>query len=107
MTSGNAAILPEILRRIVDAYRPVQVYLFGSEARGDAGDDSDIDLPVILPDDAPDSLSTSRIAAEVLWGLERGADVVVFRQREFAARRGVVSSLPWAIRREGKLLHGG
>ena len=41
MTSGNAAILPEILRRVVDAYRPVQVYLFGSEARGDADADSD------------------------------------------------------------------
>ena len=105
MTSGNAAILPEILRRIVDAYRPAQVYLFGSEARGDAG--SDIDLAVIVRDDAPEHQSTPRMAAEALWGLERGADVVVFRESEFAARRRVVSSLPWTIRREGKLLYGG
>ena len=107
VTSGNAAILPEILRRIVDAYRPAQVYLFGSEARGDAGSDSDIDLAVIVRDDAPEHQSTPRMAAEALWGLERGADVVVFRESEFAARRGVVSSLPWTIRREGKLLYGG
>ena len=76
MTSGNAAILPEILRRIVDAYRPAQVYLFGSEARGDAGSDSDIDLAVIVRDDAPERQSTPRMAAEALWGLERGADIV-------------------------------
>jgi predicted nucleotidyltransferase len=107
VTSGNAAVLPEILRRIVDAYRPARVYLFGSEARVDAGNDSDIDLAVIVRDDAPERQSTPRMAAEALWGLERGADVVVFRESDFAARRGVVSSLPWTIRREGKLLYGG
>jgi len=66
VTSGNAAILPEILRRIVDAYRSAQVYLFGSEARGDAGSGSDIDLAVIVRDDAPERQSTPRMAAEAL-----------------------------------------
>ena len=107
MTSGNAAVLPEILRRIVDAYRPVRVYLFGSEARGEGGDDSDIDLAVIVGDSADQRQSTPRTAAEALWGLERGADVVVFRESEFAARSGVVASLPWTIVREGRLIHGG
>lgn len=104
MTSGNAAILPEILRRIVEAHRPLRVYLFGSEARGDAGVDSDLDLAVIVADTADDQRTSSRTAAEALWGLERGADVVVFRESEFAARRTVVSSLPWTIEREGRLL---
>ena len=106
MTSGNAAVLPEIVRRIVDAYRPVRVYLFGSEARGDAGEDSDLDLAVIVRDDAPEHEAAPSIAAGALWGLERGADVVVFRERDFSARRGVVASLPWTIEREGKLLYG-
>ena len=78
MTSGNATVLDEVLRRIVDAYAPSQVYLFGSEARGDAGADSDIDLAVVVPDGAEPSRRSSRLAAEALWGLERGADVVVF-----------------------------
>ncbi len=107
MTSGNAAILPEVLRRIVDAYRPIGIYLFGSEARGDAGEDSDLDLAVIVPDDATARQASPRTAAEALWGLERGADVVVFRKSEFAARSGVVALLPWTIRREGRLLYGG
>ncbi len=107
MTSGNAAVLPEILRRIVDAYRPVRVYLFGSEARGEGGDDSDIDLAVVVGDSADQRQSAPRTAAEVLRGLERGADVVVFRESEFAARSGVVASLPWTIVREGRLIHGG
>jgi hypothetical protein len=31
---------------------------------------------------------------------------VVFKESEFAARRGVVASLPWTIQREGRLLYG-
>jgi predicted nucleotidyltransferase len=106
VTDGNAAVLPEILRRLVDAYRPVRVYLFGSEARGDAGDDSDLDLAVIVRDDASASQTAPTAAAEALWGLDRGADVVVFRESDFAARRVVVASLPWTIEREGRLLYG-
>ena len=106
VTSGNAVILPEILRRVVDTYCPIRVYLFGSEARGDASTDSDIDLAVIVRDDAGLEQSSPRAAAEALWGLERGADVVVFKESEFAARRGVVASLPWTIQREGRLLYG-
>jgi predicted nucleotidyltransferase len=105
VTEGNAAILPEILRRLVAAYGPTQVYLFGSEARGDAGADSDLDLAVIVRDSADNSLQSPRVAAEVLWGLERGADVVVFTESDFAARRSVVASLPWTIEQEGRLLH--
>ena len=33
--------LDEVLRRLVDAYRPETIYLFGSYARGDVGPDSD------------------------------------------------------------------
>jgi hypothetical protein len=43
---------------------------------------------------------------EAFWGLDRGADVVVFRESEFTARCSVVTSLPWTIRREGRLLYG-
>ena len=107
MTPGNSPFLPEILRRLVAAYAPSRVYLFGSEARGEAGADSDIDIAVVVPDAADDGRRQSRRAAEVLWGLERGADVVVFTEREFDQLRGVVASLPWTIEHEGKLLHGG
>ena len=46
-------LLAEIVRRLVEAYQPERIYLFGSKARGDAGADSDYDLMVVVPDDAP------------------------------------------------------
>ena len=47
--------IDEITRRLVEFYNPVRIYLFGSEARGDAGPDSDLDFLVVVPDDAPEN----------------------------------------------------
>ncbi len=47
------SVLAEIVRRLVDAYQPRRVYLFGSKARGDEGPDSDYDLLIVVADDAP------------------------------------------------------
>ena len=51
--SADDSVLAEIARRLVEAYRPERIYLFGSVARGEAGPDSDYDIMVIVPDDAP------------------------------------------------------
>jgi predicted nucleotidyltransferase len=48
-------ILIDIVHRLVDAYRPERIYLFGSRARGEAGPDSDYDILVVIPDDAPEN----------------------------------------------------
>jgi predicted nucleotidyltransferase len=38
--STDDAVLQEIVRRLVEVYRPLRIYLFGSVARGEAGPDS-------------------------------------------------------------------
>ncbi len=40
-------ILIDIVRRLVEAYHPEHIYLFGSRARGEAGPDSDYDILVM------------------------------------------------------------
>jgi len=66
-TASDTA-LSEVVRRLVEAYRPERIYLFGSVARGDAGPDSDYDIMVVVPDDAPPELRRSRAAYVALWG---------------------------------------
>jgi HEPN domain-containing protein len=41
--------LPVIKRRIVRRFRPERIVLFGSQVRGDARRDSDVDLLIVLP----------------------------------------------------------
>ncbi len=68
--------LAEVVRRLVDAYQPACIYLFGSLARGEAGPDSDYDLLIVVPDDAPAERRRSRLAYEALLGTGVAADVL-------------------------------
>ncbi|HLI26807.1 MAG TPA: nucleotidyltransferase domain-containing protein [Chloroflexota bacterium] len=98
-------VLRAIVARLVAAYQPERIYLFGSRARGDATADSDYDLLVVVPDDAPPERQQARLAHEVLWGVHAAADVVVWTRAAFERRAHVTSSLPAVVLREGKLLH--
>jgi hypothetical protein len=104
---AHDANLAEIVRRLADAYHPLAIYLFGSKARGDAGPDSDYDLLLVVPDDAPAERRRSRLAYETLWrfGTTGAVDALVCTQSYFDARRHLKASLPGTVLREGKLLY--
>jgi predicted nucleotidyltransferase len=97
--------LDEALRRLVAAYEPERIYLFGSMARGDAGPDSDFDLMVVVADDASEERRRSCLAYEALRGTGIAADVLVCTRSYFDERLHLRASLPATIVREGKLLH--
>jgi predicted nucleotidyltransferase len=97
--------LAEIVRRLVEAYRPERIYLFGSVARGETGPDSDYDLLVVVPDEAPPERKGSKLAYQALCGTGTAADVLVCTRSYFEARRHLRASLPGTVLREGKLLH--
>ena len=99
------SVLAEIIRRLVEAYKPLRIYLFGSKARGDEGPDSDYDLMVVVPDDAAPERKRSRLAYERLWGTGTAADVLVWTEEDFHSRRDLKASLPATILREGKLVY--
>ena len=97
--------LAEIVRRLIEAFQPERIYLFGSRARSEAVSQSDYDLMVIVSDDAPPERKRSRRAYEVLRGTGVAADVLVWTEERFRKRLGVAASLPATIAREGKLLY--
>jgi excisionase family DNA binding protein len=104
-TAKRDAVLEEIVRRLVAAYEPERVYLFGSAARGEAGPNSDFDVLLVVPDDASQDRLRSRRAYEALWGLGAATDVLVMSRSAFEARAGVPTSLPATVLEEGVLVH--
>jgi predicted nucleotidyltransferase len=94
-----------IVGRLIAAFHPEKVYLFGSHARGEAGPDSDYDLMLIMPDDAPSQLLDPRTACQVLGGTGIAADVLLWRRSSFERRRHLRASLPATIEAEGKILY--
>src|ERR1700733_1796747 len=95
-------VIEEMTRRLVEYYRPVRVYLFGSEARGEAGPDSDLDFLVVVPDGTPEEILRSGEISSRLSGLGMPKDVIPWRQSDFDGRAAHVrASLPATVLREG------
>lgn len=105
LTADEVRSLACIVERLVEAYQPERIYLFGSKARGDHGEDSDFDLMVVVPDEAPEDRKQSRLAYERLWGTGTAADVLVWTRERFESRTRLRASLPGTILREGRLLY--
>lgn len=90
---------------IVGALRPRRVILYGSRARGDARDDSDIDLLVEI--DSGESLEESRAIVQRLKPRDWGGDTDILVVSAEAMDRGSddVGSVIYDVVREGKTLY--
>ncbi len=98
--------IAQITRRLVEYYSPVRIYLFGSEARGDAGPDSDLDFCVVVHDDLSPQKLNSPTVYSFVSGTGYAKDIVRLRQSDFNARAAnVAASLPATVVREGKVLY--
>jgi predicted nucleotidyltransferase len=98
-------ILAELVRRLRNAFQPERIYLFGSQARGESGPDSDYDLLIVVPDEATPEQKRSRLAYQALRGTRTAADVLVWTRQAFDSRLHLPASLPATVAREGRLLY--
>lgn len=101
------ALVDEIIRRLVETYKPERVYFYGSRARGDHWERSDYDFMVIVSDDiSKEGKARSRIQ-EVLAEVppKHHYDVKVWTRKEFSRQLHLKASLPSRIMREGKLVY--
>src|SRR5262245_56834707 len=99
------AAIDRMVNRIVARFRPEQVILFGSQARGDAGPDSDVDLLVVMDFEGSPRDKRLEIRHALRDGLIR-LDIVVTTPERFACRKDVVGTIEWPAAREGKVLYG-
>lgn len=93
-----------VQRAVAAAHAPSRVYLFGSYARGDADEDSDLDLLVVereVPDKGAEMLRLNRAIG---W-FGKGFDVLVYSEEEFARRSQVPGTAPYWAASEGRLLY--
>lgn len=102
---ATSSPLRDAVSRLADAYKSEAIWLFGSQARGDAGQDSDFDLLVVVPDNADRQHRKSELAYRVLRSLGRAFDVTVWRHSSFQEQSRSVTSLPATILREGILVY--
>ena len=96
--------IAEAVRLLVQAANPTRVILFGSYARGDARDDSDLDLLVVLRELVNKRAEMVRLR-NLLRPLRIPVDVIVVSQDEVADWAHLNGTLLHWATKEGKVLH--
>jgi uncharacterized protein len=98
----NDALIREAVNGLLRSAPGSRVIVFGSQARGDARPDSDVDFLVIEPDVEDRFGEMTRLAC-LLGERLIPADVVVISQASFERWRDVPNTLAWRAAREGTL----
>jgi predicted nucleotidyltransferase len=103
-----AGALPQFVGRIVEVLKPVQVWLFGSRARGEARPDSDWDFMAILPDNAPEQdLDLSSVWQRLRDLRLHRVEVFTMTHSEFEEWNHSLGTLAEIVASTGVIVHGG
>ena len=103
-TTPGPEHVAEAVRRLVAAVDPLQIVVFGSVARGEAGPDSDLDLLVVMPD-GTDRRAARRALRYALFQLPIPKDVVVTTPEHLAFRRDSCWHIVALALREGETVY--
>jgi len=96
--------IQQAVARLVAAANPSKVILFGSYARGDATEDSDLDLMVIEPEVVNQFDEMVRLR-NVMGDMQVGVDLLVYSDREAFRRSQVPGTLLYWAFKEGRVMY--
>lgn len=104
----NDELIAPVVRSIVEAVDPEQVILFGSRARGDFREDSDVDLVVIEAEPFGPGRSRHREMVRLLAVVSEfdvPVDVLVFSLDDVEYWKDSINHILARALREGKVVH--
>ena len=96
--------IEELSRRIQDEFHPDRIVLFGSYARGDATEHSDVDLLVVAETSLPPRQRFGAVR-RLLADYPAAFDIIVKTPEEYARWRSVVNHIVYFAERYGRVLY--
>ena len=101
----NKETIEEVKNRLVKAYNPLAIYLFGSYAWGTPTEDSDLDLLIVVEKSDERRYKRQHLGFDALWGLGIPKDIFIYTKEEFEQRLKDDMSFCTKIKKEGKVLY--
>lgn len=101
-------LLDEVVRSITAVVPTSAIYIFGSFARGDEKEDSDIDIYVVTDKSDYDKLdypAMADVGMALLW-MNRPKDIFCLSEGEFARRCARPTGLERIVAKEGVKIYG-
>ena len=100
----NKELLDEIVQKILVVTQPEKIILFGSYARGEATEESDLDLLIIQDSNLPRHKRSTPIRL-ALMDIFMSKDIVVYTPEEVDEWKSASMSFIATVLREGKTLY--
>ena len=94
----------QVAQRILNGMRADEVWVFGSRARGDFREDSDLDLLVLIPDSDEARHVRSRRARSIVADIYMPMDICVLTRNEWQKQVRIANTLPFLAQKEGRIL---
>ena len=95
--------LDDIIRRVVETAQPEKIILFGSEARGDMGPNSDVDLLIIK--EGADALALMARIYRKLHGVGAAVDAIVVSPDDVERFKDSHALIIKSALREGRVVY--
>lgn len=101
----NQDVIEAAVQRLVQAaHSPLKVILFGSYAKGNAKEDSDLDL-LIVEEEIPSMAAEYSRLRGVIGSIGTGVDVLIYPRKEFERRQNWQTSPVYDAVRTGKVMY--
>jgi predicted nucleotidyltransferase len=97
--------IQEVVRRLIKAYNPLEIYLFGAYAWGHPDNDSDLDVLVIIESSNETVHKRGDKAFDTLLSLEIPKTVIILTKQEFDSRLQDKTSFCYEVKSRGKQVY--
>ena len=101
VTHGETKKVRRLVKLCQREMGAIEVWFFGSRARGDHRENTDYDLTAVIPDDAPADVDTPVAAFRLRRQAGAHADLFTVRQSDYLAARSTPNTLSEAFMGNG------